>query len=90
MDYDALAYSLCTSRTSLNRRIKSITGFTTTEFIAQMRMAKAKKLLDETDKPINIIAMECGIDNVPYFNTIFKKTTGMTPTQYKTRRKRSD
>ena len=90
MDYDALAYSLCTSRTSLNRRIKSITGFTTTEFIAQMRLAKAKKRLDETDKPINIIAMECGIDNVPYFNTMFKKTTGMTPTQYKTRRKRSD
>lgn len=85
IDYDALAYSLCLSRAQLNRKLKAITGYTTTEYILQIRIVLAKRLLDETDSPVWEIALKCGIDNTPYFNILFKKSTGMTPLQYKNR-----
>lgn len=88
MDYDVLAYNLCISRAQLNRKIKAITGYTTTEFILQIRISLAKKLLDMTDIPICEVALKCGMDNYSYFCTLFKKSTGMTPLQYKSRRDR--
>ncbi len=86
IDYDNLAYNLCVSRAQLNRKIKAITGFTTTEFILQARIALAKRLLDETDITINEVALKCGMENSSYFCTLFKKSTGMTPMQYKNRK----
>lgn len=85
-DYDALAYDLCLSRAQLNRKIKAITGYTTTEFILFTRIAMAKRLLDTADLTISELAMKCGMDNASYFCTLFKKSTGMTPMQYKNRR----
>lgn len=86
MDYDALAYSLCMSRAQLNRKVKAITGYTTTDFILQIRISLAKQLLDTTDATIWEVALKCGMDNHTYFCTLFKKATGMSPMQYKNRR----
>ena len=88
IDYDVLAYNLCLSRVQLNRKIKAITGYTTTDFILQIRISLAKKLLDMTDISIWEVALKCGMDNYSYFCTLFKKSTGMTPLQYKSRRNR--
>lgn len=85
IDYDALAYSLCMSRAQLNRKVKAITGFTTTDYILQVRVSIAKKLLDTTDAASWEVARSCGMENYSYFCTIFKKSTGMTPLQYKNR-----
>lgn len=87
IDYDALAYNLCISRAQLNRKLKAITGFTTTEYILQVRIALAKHLLDTTDLPIWEVAEKCGMDNATYFGIIFKKKVGMTPLHYKKRDK---
>lgn len=87
IDYDALAYNLCISRAQLNRKLKAITGFTTTEYILQVRIALAKHLLDTTDLPIWEVAEKCGMDNATYFGIIFKKKVGMTPLHYKKRNK---
>lgn len=46
----------------------------------------AKRLLDTADLTITELAMKCGMDNASYFCTLFKKSTGMTPMQYKNRR----
>ena len=86
-DYDALAYDLCLSRAQLNRKIKAITGYTTTEFILLTRIAMAKHLLDTADLTIGELALKCGMDNASYFCTLFKKSTGMTPMQYKNRKR---
>lgn len=83
IDYDALAYDLCISRAQLNRKLKAITGFTTTEYILHIRIALAKRLLDTTDLQIWEVAEKCGMDNATYFGILFKKTVGMTPLQYK-------
>lgn len=87
IDYDALAYDLCISRAQLNRKLKAITGFTTTEYILHIRISLAKRLLDTTDLPIWEVAEKCGMDNATYFGIIFKKTVGITPLQYKKRDK---
>lgn len=86
IDYDQLSSNLCLSRSQLNRKIKAITGNTTTDFILQIKITRAKHLLDTTDMPIWEIALQCGMDNDSYFCTLFKKVTGQTPLQYKNRK----
>lgn len=86
IDYNALAFTLCLSRAQLNRKIKAITGETTTDLILKIKISLAKQLLDNTDKSIIEIAMECGMDSDSYFCTLFKKATGQTPLQYRNRK----
>ena len=85
VDYNELASALCLSRTQLNRKIKAITGYTTTEYIQQIRISMAKQLLVKTDYPIGEIASKCGIDDVAYFSSLFRKAVGKTPTAYRNR-----
>ena len=88
IDYNLLASTLCISRAQLNRKIKAITGDTTTELILKIKISLAKHLLDNTDKSIIEIAMDCGMDSDSYFCTLFKKSTGQTPLQYRNRANR--
>lgn len=84
VDLIKLAEKMNVSRTQLNRKIKAISGMTTTGYIINLRVRMAKSLLrGEEDLNINEISYRCGIDDVPYFVTMFKKATGMTPTQYR-------
>ena len=85
IDYNLLASALCLSRAQLNRKIKAITGETTTNLILKIKISLAKNLLDNTDKSIIEIAMDCGMDSDSYFCTVFKKATGLTPSQYRNR-----
>lgn len=85
IDYNALAYELCISRVQLNRKVKAITGCTTTEYLFHLRMNLAKRLLDTTDCQVWEVALKCGIDNATYFGVLFKKATGLTPLQYRGR-----
>lgn len=86
IDYNLLASTLCLSRAQLNRKIKAITGETTTDLILKIKISLAKNLLDNTDKSIIEIAMDCGMDSDSYFCTLFKKATGQTPLQYRNRK----
>lgn len=83
LDYGSLAYEMCVSRAQLNRKIKAISGNTTTEYIARFKTALAKKLLSTTDLPIWEVAEQCGMQNAAYFGSVFKKATGQTPLQYR-------
>lgn len=85
IDYDSLAYAMSLSRIQLNRKIKAITGYTTTEYILHIRISLAKQLFDTTDMLVYEVALKCGIDNATYFSVLFKKYTGLTPQQYKAR-----
>ena len=85
MEHNELASELCLSRTQLNRKIKAVTGYTTTEYIQQIRISMAKHLLMKTDYPIGEIAVKCGIDDVAYFSALFRKCVGKTPSAYRNR-----
>ena len=71
--------------TQLNRKVKAVTGYTTTEYILQIRISMAKQLLVKTDYSIGDIAARIGIEDVAYFSSLFKKSTGKTPTAFRNR-----
>lgn len=83
VDCEALASELCIGRVQLNRKLKAITGLKTTEYILRHRIAKAKELLATTDISIGDVAMRCGIDDVGYFSTLFRKNVGVVPSVYR-------
>ena len=58
-------------------------GCTLTEFVNRERIDRGIHLLLKTEKSIQDIAAECGIQDVNYFIKLFKKQTGFTPRQYR-------
>jgi len=65
------------------RRFKGATGRSPLEMQREIRIERAMELLRETDLPIIDIAQEVGIGSPAYFSTLFKKTAGLTPSQYR-------
>ncbi len=53
------------------------------KYLTDLRMEKAKKLLRETGMRSSDVCYEVGYKDPHYFSSIFKKTQGMTPTQYR-------
>ena len=58
-------------------------GQTFTEYLIYLRLNKAKELLRNTDMKSSAIAHETGYNDAHYFSYIFKKNTGMTPSEYR-------
>jgi len=59
------------------------TGQTFIKYLTEYRIGKAKELLRCTGKRSSEIALETGYQDPHYFSYVFKKTEGMTPTQYR-------
>lgn len=58
-------------------------GQTFTRYLTNYRMDKAKELLRCSSKKSSVISLEVGYKDPHYFSYLFKKTQGMTPTQYR-------
>lgn len=86
VDFEEIASTMCISRTHLNRKIKSITGGTTSDLVLNIRISTAKELLRSTSLPVWEIAEKCGINDPAYFSTLFKKAVGKSPGQYRNER----
>lgn len=71
------------STTSFCRYFKSMTRKTYYNFLNEIRVSQACKLLVEDKFPTNIICFECGFNNISNFYRHFKKITGITPFEYK-------
>lgn len=70
-------------RTRLNTVFQKLTGSTPMEYLARLRMERAKTLLRETDTKVIDIAFECGFSSSQYFANTFRHATGMTPSNYR-------
>lgn len=70
----------------LNRIFKAATGHPIFHYQQLLRIELAKKLLRTSSLRVIDIAMEIGLDSSRYFSTLFRKTTGMTPTAYRNQR----
>jgi signal transduction histidine kinase/ligand-binding sensor domain-containing protein/DNA-binding response OmpR family regulator len=68
---------------NLYRKLRALTGLNPSQYIRSLRLARARKLLVETDLPISSVAAECGFAYQNYFSRIFKKETGLTPSKYR-------
>ncbi|WP_286850400.1 helix-turn-helix domain-containing protein [Proteiniphilum sp. UBA5480] len=79
---EKIAAEACLSSSQLNRKIKAITGMTTSNYILKIKLNKAGKMLAQSQKPIGEIALSCGFSDFAYFSRSFKKEFGMTPTSF--------
>ncbi len=73
------------SRFYFCKLFKKATGMTLTEYVARMRVEKAKTLLVDPSLRISEIVYAAGFGSIPHFNTVFKRLVGMPATEYRTR-----
>ena len=66
----------------LNRVFKRMVGYTIMNYITHLRITKAKELICNTSISFSQIGYLVGIDDQYYFSKLFKKHTGMSPSQY--------
>lgn len=76
---DDMAEAVGLSRSSLNRKLKSMTGLSPAEFMRESRLSHAAKLLVTTDLSIKEIAIDCGFSDLNYFGKCFKASRSVTP-----------
>lgn len=69
----------------VSRLIKSNLGYNFMDYLSELRIEHAKKLLAETDMKISDIVEEIGYINIPGFNKKFKSIEGVSPTSYRKR-----
>jgi AraC-like DNA-binding protein len=66
----------------LSRTFKQVSGKNFIDYLTELRMSKAKTLLRDSERRINEIAEQVGYQH-SYFNRLFKKYEGVTPSQYR-------
>jgi AraC-like DNA-binding protein len=70
------------SRSHLHRKMKELTGLPISDFIQNVRMEQAARLLTEQKQNISQVAYSVGFSYISTFSTVFKKHFGMSPTEY--------
>lgn len=73
------------SRTQLHRKLKEMTGVPTSEFLRNIRLNEAARLIRERKINITQVSYMVGFANNSHFSTAFKKYFGMSPTEYAAR-----
>lgn len=71
------------SQAHFSRQFKRSTGLAPSQFFIRMRMAHARRLLRETDRPIISIGMDVGYASPSHFSQVFRKETGVSPSDYR-------
>ncbi|OGF50723.1 MAG: hypothetical protein A2231_05655 [Candidatus Firestonebacteria bacterium RIFOXYA2_FULL_40_8] len=71
------------NRDYLNRIFKFETGMTLFDYLIQVRIEKSKELLKDVRFNIKEVASKVGYSDISYFCKLFKKHTGVTPTEYR-------
>ena len=87
VNVDALASQMALSTSQFRYRLKAITGETPQGYITNIRMQKARHLLDNNSPQTTIldIALSCGYEDQGAFTRAFKRFYGITPSEYLTR-----
>ena len=76
------AKALGMSRMQLHRKLKALTGQTTTEFIRGQRLKLAASLLQKSDVNISEIGYQVGFNDHSYFTKCFRETYGTSPSEF--------
>jgi len=80
---DDLAQEYHVSKYKIIRDFSTYLHDSPIHYLIEKRIAAAKRLLLETDDPIYEIASKVGIDNINHFTNLFKKSTHLTPNNYR-------
>lgn len=81
-DINTFAEHLNMSKSSLYRKIKTMTGLSPIEFIRNIRLKHACQMLKDKSVSISEVAYSVGFSDPKYFTSCFKSEFNMTPTEY--------
>ncbi len=71
------------SPSAFSRFFKLHTGRNLTDYIIDIRLGSASRLLVDTSQSVSEISFKCGFNNLSNFNRIFKKKKGCSPTEFR-------
>lgn len=83
LSVESLAVNLDLSRSQVTRKVKSLTGMTTVQFIQDIRLANARTLLQDDSTSVAEIAYQVGFSDPRYFSKSFKSKFGYSPTDFR-------
>jgi LacI family transcriptional regulator len=82
-----VAHAASVSRSTLERRMKALIGRSPGEEVDRMRFVMVQRLLEDTDLTLEAVAERAGFRHPQYMAEAFKQRMGMTPGEYRRRRK---
>lgn len=68
---------------TLKRRFKAATGLTLIDYVQNLRIEEAKRLLETSGRAVDEIGYEIGYEDPSFFRRLFKRRTGVAPAQYR-------
>jgi transcriptional regulator GlxA family with amidase domain len=68
---------------TLKRRFKHATGLALIDYLQNLRIEEAKRLLESSDQSVDEIGFEIGYEDSSFFRRLFKRRTGIAPAQYR-------
>jgi AraC-like DNA-binding protein len=81
-DLEQLSSQLNMSKSTLHRKIKTLSGLTPLDFIRNVKMKRACMMLRTKELTIAEISYAVGYNNPGYFSKCFKDEFGITPSEY--------
>ena len=83
LSLESLASRFAVNKNYLSSRFHREVGKTLTDYITQIRVQRATRLLERTPLPMQEIAGQCGFSDANYFTRTFKKINGISPNEYR-------
>lgn len=80
---ETIASRVAMSSRTLIRRFKAATGRLPGAYLQAVRIEAAKAMLESDDAPIQAVACAVGYEDAAHFRELFKRSTGMTPAEYR-------
>lgn len=78
-----LADIACMSEGAFSRFFRLRTGRTVSDYIIDIRLGNASRMLVDTDEAVADISFQCGYNNLSNFNRVFKRKKGCSPTEFR-------
>lgn len=72
-------------RRSLERRFRNATGRSPIDYVQNIRVAEARRLLERTRTPVEHVSSLVGYENTAFFRRVFRRVTRMAPGEYRRR-----
>src|SRR5690606_26253884 len=82
---DKLAELACMGRRNFERRFRKSTSNSVVEYIQRVKIEAAKRSLETSRENVNEVMYKVGYSDTKAFRTTFKKITGLSPVQYRTK-----
>ncbi|OAV44141.1 hypothetical protein A3850_006355 [Lewinella sp. 4G2] len=83
MSTDALFRHLAVSRSVCYTKVKALTGLPLQAYIKELRIGRARQLLEMTDIPVGEVAFRTGFKTTQHFSRSFKEVAGSSPTKFR-------